>query len=170
MPTENKKKLPVAAIAALLAGLQIGLAAGPAKAGATGPLQGLSPLGAADLAAYHGGFELPNGVNINVGIVTDVSVNGALLVQSQFSTGSIVTPANLPSISAQLQTVGGLTQVLQLAAGQTTVIANTANNTAINQLQTITVDIANFSKFNPGAANGLVALGSQIRASMHLNH
>jgi hypothetical protein len=122
---------------------------------------GLAPMSEAELASAYGGFILPDGMNINIGIEDQISVNGVPVSVSQLATGPLTTIKALPSVSAQIQNVNGLVSILQLAAGGTTVISNSASNLSIDQLRTITIDVANFSKLNPQAASNFAILQSQ---------
>jgi hypothetical protein len=142
----------------------------PVDAEALATLDGIQPMNEAELAAATGGFTV-DGLNINIGVETETLINGQMVIQSNLSTGSLPVGETLPTLTAQLQTVNGLTQIIQMAGGQNTIINNTASNTTINQLQQMTVDVANFSKINPAATAGLMSLQTQVtnglRNSLH---
>ena len=128
------------------------------------------PLSTAEMASLCGGFTLPNGVNINVGIDNQVSINGTEVADAQFSLNgtSIKTTA---SGQSQIQGAGGSTNILQLAGIGPTVISNSANNITLSQLRTINVDVSNYSKINMQALTGIAAIQGQIlnglRNSIH---
>jgi hypothetical protein len=48
-------------------------------------LQNIEPMTPPELASSVGGFILPNGLNINIGVETAITVNGALIVQTVMS-------------------------------------------------------------------------------------
>jgi hypothetical protein len=137
----------------------------PAKAAeALAALNNVQPMNAGELAGSYGGFELGNGVQINVGIATDISINGALVSHSIISTGPQASANPAVAVTTQLQTVNGITQITQLPNGTGTIVNNTASNTTIQQLQTISIDVSNSSKLNMGAGRALLNLQTQANA------
>lgn len=153
-------------------------------------LSGLAPMNAAELEESYGGFMLPNGTNINIGIETDISVNGNLVVRNYYSSGKFnhtpstdnkpATFVNIeqqatttkiyhPASSAATTSPEGNTTVTfsdtPLTGGVQTIVSNTANNAIISQVQKITIDISNYAALvKQQAASALAILGSQARA------
>lgn len=123
-------------------------------------LQGVAPLKDSELAQLCGGFTLPNGIDLNVGIDNRVSLNGLTVANAQFSLNG-TTVSTSASGSTHIQGLNGSTDIAPLSAVGTTLITNTANNIALNQVRTITVDVTNLSRANLQSMSALSALQSQ---------
>lgn len=126
-----------------------------ARADSLDALDDVLPMDATQLADNCGGFITPDGLNVSIGIDTQTTVNGNLLVNS-------LNVLNAEGGFTRYQYNGDMTQVAISAGGTQSIITNTANNVQIAQTQVINVNIANFTKtYNP-AANGLSALQAQV--------
>lgn len=79
-------------------------------------LRGLNPMNSAELQDSYGGFILPGGVNINIGIETDISValpDGKFVVRNYFSTGKMDnqrSASSVPAITATVEKYGKTSQ------------------------------------------------------------
>lgn len=82
-------------------------------------LNGVAPMNAAELEESYGGFILPNGVNVNIGIETDISVNGNLVVRNYYSSGKIdhAQSADIkPTASLDIKQLGATTKVYNVVS------------------------------------------------------
>jgi hypothetical protein len=135
-------------------------------------LRGMKPMSTAELASSTGGFIMPNGLNVNVGVMVNSMVQSALgnlSVSSVFSTdaphaqnqvsdnGVIQTTEG--DVSVALQGNGGVTHIRHDHDGLSALITNTANDVDIHQSRTVTISVSNYySTMNPGLAGKLIAL------------
>lgn len=152
-----------------IASLLIALISIASVAKADIPQKDMTQLSEAELASACGGFTLPNGVDINVGIDNRLSINGVSVADAQFSlNGTTVHTAS--SGVTHIQGPNGVTNV-QLSALGNSIITNTANNLVLNQVRTITVDITNMSMQHLQAMHSLSTLGAQasigLRNGLH---
>jgi hypothetical protein len=164
---------------AFIAGLAGGFVAQSVSAEPIEGLSGLKPMSQAELASNVGGFMLPNGMNVNIGLMVQSAVQSALgnlTVKTTFSTqdgpnapimttvttNNSSTTSNGP-ISVTLPGNGGTTTIVQNAqGGLSTVITNSANNVDINQQKTISVDVGNYyANMKPVLAGNLIQLRMQ---------
>jgi hypothetical protein len=100
----------------------------------------ISPLKEGELSQLCGGFILANGGALNVGIDNQISVGGVLVADATFNAnGSTVTTSSTGAV--HIQGVGGSTDITQISATGQTIIVNTASNTSLNQVRTITIDM-----------------------------
>lgn len=107
-------------------------------------LQGVNPLQESELSQLCGGFMLPNGINLNVGIDNAISLNGAIIANSTLElNGNIISTSSTGT--TRVVGNGGATTV-QLSSAGSAIITNTANNVNLNQIRTITVDMSNFTR------------------------
>ncbi len=85
-------------------------------------LRGLSPMNAAELEESYGGFILPNGMNINIGIETDISIDGKQIVHNYYSSGnfhpvkSATEAATRTVTTAKIEQLGTTTSVYPVAS------------------------------------------------------
>jgi hypothetical protein len=124
-----------------------------------GALQGLTPLKDAELEHLCGGFTLPNGIDLNIGIDNQVSINGLSVADANFSLNGSTITASTSGVT-HIQGANGSTDI-QLSALGSTIITNTANNLSLNQVRTITVDMTNLSRQALQSMSSLNLLQSQ---------
>lgn len=154
-------------------------------------LNGITPMNTDELEESYGGFRLPSGINVNIGIATDISVNGELVVHNYYSSGRYHHHAHAENIKASasvnVEHIGTTTKIYQASSapenqtipspgGNTivtvnnnpltgnldTIISNSANNAVISQVQKITVDISNYAAMlKQQAASALSILKAQ---------
>lgn len=92
-------------------------------------LRGLNPMNSAELEESYGGFILPGGMNINIGIETDISValpDGKFVVRNYYSTGKIHAPkttADVPTVSATVEKLANTNQYRVAPTGSSTSVA-----------------------------------------------
>lgn len=120
------------------------------------PFAHMATVSDADLNEMRGGF-IAGGLNISFGVDVLSMVNGTPVIQYSFTDanlpGAPVVPGGLQHIIANngLQNViqvGDGNQIINSFAGfegMLTVIQNTLDNTVIQHLSTITIDISNFN-------------------------
>ncbi len=120
------------------------------------PFANMATVSDADLNDMRGGF-IAGGLNISFGIDVLSMVNGTPVIQYSFTDanlpGAPIVPGGLQHIIAN----SGLQNVIQVGEGNQiinsfagfegmlTVIQNTLDNTVIQHLSTITIDISNFN-------------------------
>lgn len=132
-------------------------------------LRGVDPLKESELSELCGGFTLPNGINLNVGIDNVVSLNGTIIANSTLSLNGNIVSTNSTG-TTQIQGNGGLTTV-QLSPAGTAIITNTASNIALSQIRTITVDLNNVSRQSLQSIGSFANIQSQalngLRNGLH---
>jgi hypothetical protein len=132
--------------------------------------QGMEPLSEVELASLCGGLELPNGMNVNIGIENQVSVNGQVVANAQFSLNG-TTIQTTASGTWHIQAADGATDILQLAALGPTVVTNTANNLTLAQQRVINVDVTNFTQMHLQSLQSLSLVQAQaingLRNGLH---
>jgi len=119
--------------------------------GRTAPA-GWQKVGAAALDQERGGFDLPSGLTMSLGIERLVSINGQLVTQTSFSI------ANLASISAdearQARDVLGSTQLVQNGSGNLASIASGIGGTFVqNSLNNQTIGTQTIISANVNSAS-----------------
>ena len=95
-----------------------------------------------EMAQLCGGYTLPNGMVLNIGIDNRVSVNGSLAADSQINLNGNIVTTNSAGV-AQVNGLNGATYIVQQNAAGLTMIRNTADNVALAQTRTINIDITN---------------------------
>lgn len=138
-------------------------------------LDGIMPMSDRELASAYGGFILPNGLNINLGLeiisaIKNSAGDALFKIHQHFSTGPLnslkpvlsatVVPDNNGGTKIESNTDVGSIQ--DLASSQNQIIANTLNNAHIEQVQKLTIEISNFTKIFPGSNSALSGLQSQL--------
>lgn len=187
-----RRSLSFAALALTVSFACSVMAPGSATAMMAAGLKGLEPMGQDELASYHGGFILPNGMNINIGIETDIAINGNLVSKTWVGTDPVGPQSAVgPAISTHHAGNNQITQVITLTnAGNpntnspqgslalsplqggallpdhSVLISNSLNNALISQSRTITIDVANYSALNLQGIAGLAALRSMMLGSL----
>jgi hypothetical protein len=121
---------------------------------------GMATLSEPEMAQLCGGLELPNGINLNIGIDNQVSINGHMVADAQFSINGTTVSTSRSGVT-QINGLNGSTDIQQLSALGQTIIANTASNLTLAQQRTINVDITNMSRINMQALNGIAAIQAQ---------
>lgn len=141
----------------------------PAVAAASGPFAGLTRMSSAELAKAHGGFVTPGGLELNIGVQIQTSVNGQVLTIAQSITPAMGSSA--PAVSAQLVQVasqGQVSSVVQYATGGnvSTVIQNNADNAVIKQLAQLNITVDNFSRIQAISNRNLSQLMQQVNLGL----
>lgn len=129
------------------------------SAAQAGVLQGVAPLKESEMAELCGGFTLPNGINLNVGIDNHISLNGTTIASSSLSLNGN-TFSTSSTGTTQVVGNGGVTTV-QFPSVGTALITNTASNVTLDQVRTITVDLSNVTKQNLQTMSNFSLLQSQ---------
>ncbi|MER2519373.1 MAG: hypothetical protein ABTQ34_01650 [Bdellovibrionales bacterium] len=139
-----------------------------AKAESIDALHGLSPMNAAELEEAYGGYILPNGMNINIGIETEILLDGKSVVHNYYSSGKITAPTSASSTvaAAKIEQLGTTTKVYPVASSasvsqpetQTTTLP-TGNTTITSSADPLT---GNVTTLVSNSANGAVI--SQIQS------
>ena len=113
------------------------------KAALADALQGVAPLKDSELGQLCGGFSLPNGLNVNVGIDNQISLNGIVIANSTFSfNGTTVTSSGAGTTQVQSGTGTTTVQMSPTSA----IITNTASNVGISQMRSVSVNISGLTK------------------------
>jgi hypothetical protein len=131
---------------------------------AANPFAQLQRMSSTELANAHGGFVTPGGLNINVGVQVQTSVNGQLLTPAS-------SPATLPNGNAvpvataqlvQIASQGQVSSVVQYATGSANTVAqNMADNAVIQQLTRLNISVNNFSQVQSVMNLGFIQLLQQ---------
>ena len=116
------------------------------------PPDGWQKVDAAALDGERGGFDLPSGLTMSLGIERLVSINGQLVTQSSFNI------ANLASISAdearQVRDTLGSTQLVQNGSGNLASIASGISGTFVqNSLSNQTIGTQTIINANVNSAS-----------------
>jgi len=135
-------------------------------ANANAAAQDARPLTEAEMGNLYGGFTLPNGVDVNIGITNQLSINGILVASAQFSLNGTTVTTSATGASQINGASGGLTNLLQFAAAGSTIITNTANNLTLDQVRTVNVSITNMSPQALQALNSLSLVQAQAMAGL----
>lgn len=120
----------------------------------------IAPLKEGELAQLCGGFILPSGLGINVGIDNRISVGSQLLADTTLNlNGATVTTTSTGAW--HIQGSNGSTDVSQVSAAGATIITNTASNISLDQTRTITIDMSNLTHQALLSMHGFSAIQAQ---------
>jgi hypothetical protein len=164
------------AAAVMLLCLGLLIAGRPAHAMAIQELDGISPMSDGELSVAYGGFILPNGLNINLGLEIISAIKNSLgeslfKIQQHFSTGPlnainpILTATVTPDGSTKIESgnSGPFNPGSSITSnGMNQIISNALNNAHIEQVQKLTIEISNFTKLFPASSFALNGLQQQF--------
>lgn len=122
----------------------------------------LAPVSAEALDEARGGFSLPGGLQVEVAVRTDTLVDGQLRLRTEFSTAGAATTLSVagPGASVVRDERGVVASLAQadfavrhlVGPGYGAIVANRADNVAVDTVGQVDLTLSNASGLNLGSA------------------